>query len=557
MVTSPHTSPIVLESDTDGVSYSLDQALLQLLEDGLGTSVAIIDGLTGEVLVSPPDHPLRDWSVYGELCCEVARRQKPEYLGEEDPFLVFAVPFVDEKERPLVAVGLFLSREIHSENDFRRAASLLDLRTEGFEEWTRRQSAWAPATLSTLGTLLMQLAEHRQQNSELKSEADNLSVHLASTFEEISLLHRLSQNLKLSKNEEELGEIALEWLQEVIPAEGIAMQYYTAGDQGKKSAAKIRTSPMFLTTGHCPLSNSEYSGLMKYMAVAKAPHPVVVNLAVTLRSDWPWSAVHQAIAAPLIQGDDLFGFIAVFNHKGGEEFGTGEANLLGSVAAILSIHCGNIELYRKQSELMTGIVRVLTSAIDAKDQYTCGHSDRVARIAVRLAEELGCDAHIQNTIYLAGLLHDIGKIGIEDQVLRKPGKLNAEEYEHIKQHVEVGHRILRDLNKLEDVLPVVLHHHESWDGGGYPNKLAKESIPLAARIVAVADAYDAMSSDRPYRKGMPQEKIDEILRTGAGQQWDPQVIDAFFRAHNDICSISEQSHEESSSISEYLHHRKH
>ena len=194
--------------------------------------------------------------------------------------------------------------------------------------------------------------------------------------------------------------------------------------------------------------------------------------------------------------------------------------------------------------MLAGIVRALTSAIDAKDPYTCGHSDRVARVAVRLAEELGCDAKTLNTLYLAGLLHDIGKIGVNDAVLHKAGKLSDDEYAHIKQHVNIGHRILNDLAKLEDVLPVVLHHHESWDGGGYPHRLATQRIPLPARIVAVADAFDAMSSDRPYRKGMPDEKVEEILRAGAGQQWDPEVVDAFFRVREDIRRICREGNDE-------------
>ena len=142
------------------------------------------------------------------------------------------------------------------------------------------------------------------------------------------------------------------------------------------------------------------------------------------------------------------------------------------------------------------------------------------------------------SMYLSGLLHDIGKVGIEDSVLRKPGKLTDEEYEHIKQHVNIGHKILFDLGKLEHVLPVVLYHHESWDGGGYPKQLGAEAIPLSARIVAVADAFDAMGSDRPYRMGMPDEKIDKIFRKGAGQQWDPDVVAAFFRIRDDVREIA-------------------
>src|SRR5206468_868648 len=131
----------------------------------------------------------------------------------------------------------------------------------------------------------------------------------------------------------------------------------------------------------------------------------------------------ELVIVSLCEGENCFGWLAAFNHTQGEEFGTIEANLLSSVAAILGIHSGNSELYQQQREFFAGVVGALTSAIDAKDPYTCGHSDRVARVAVRLAEELGCDKKQLDTIYLSGLLHDVGKIGIDDNVLRKPAKL--------------------------------------------------------------------------------------------------------------------------------------
>jgi putative nucleotidyltransferase with HDIG domain len=185
----------------------------------------------------------------------------------------------------------------------------------------------------------------------------------------------------------------------------------------------------------------------------------------------------------------------------------------------------------------------MSSAIDAKDPYTRGHSDRVARVSVRLAEEMGCDEEVIRTLYLGGLLHDVGKIGIDDGVLRKPGKLTDAEYDHIKTHAEIGYRILRGLRKMGHVLPIVLHHHESWDGKGYPFGLTAQNIPFLARIVAVADAFDAMSSDRPYRQGMEDEKLDAIFRAGAGKQWDPDVVAAFFSARDDVRTISRREPE--------------
>jgi HD-GYP domain-containing protein (c-di-GMP phosphodiesterase class II) len=143
-------------------------------------------------------------------------------------------------------------------------------------------------------------------------------------------------------------------------------------------------------------------------------------------------------------------------------------------------------------------------------------------------------------LYMAGLLHDIGKIGINDAVLRKPGKLTPEEFDHIKQHPELGYRILADIKQLASVLPAVLHHHEQWDGRGYPFQLAGDQIPRIARIVAVADAYDAMTSDRPYRRGIAIEKVEELFQAGAGRQWDAEVIQAYFAARADIRAIASE-----------------
>jgi putative nucleotidyltransferase with HDIG domain len=264
----------------------------------------------------------------------------------------------------------------------------------------------------------------------------------------------------------------------------------------------------------------------------------VVNRRFTAADGWPFPDIRQLVVVPMSEGERVFGWLAIFNHRHDREFGTVEASLLNSIGSMMGIHSSNRDLYRMQSEFLASVVRAFTSAIDAKDPYTCGHSDRVARVAVRLAKELDCDAELLHTLYMAGLLHDIGKIGIDDAVLRKPDKLSQAEFEHIKEHPELGFRILADIAQLAAVLPAVLHHHEQWDGRGYPMKLVADQIPLIARIVAVADAFDAMSSDRPYRKGMSIEMVNQIFQKGAGQQWDPEVIAAYFSAYDDIVEIA-------------------
>jgi len=211
-----------------------------------------------------------------------------------------------------------------------------------------------------------------------------------------------------------------------------------------------------------------------------------------------------------------------------------ELQLLGSVGTILGIPSCNLGLYQKQSELFSGLVQSITHAIDAKDHYTSGHVNRVAKLSVALAKQMGLDKESLETVYLGGLLHDVGKIGLDDSILNKPGQLTVEEYDQVKQHPEFGYSILKGIQELDEVLPIVLHHHENWDGSGYPHRLAGNEIPIMARIVAVADAFDAMSSDRPYRNGLPNEEVDSILREGAGVQWDARVIEAFFAIRSDI-----------------------
>src|SRR5208283_3003437 len=210
------------------------------------------------------------------------------------------------------------------------------------------------------------------------------------------------------------------------------------------------------------------------------------------------------------------------------------------VASLIAAQASNARTYAELKELLFGIIRALTAAIDAKDPYTSGHSERVARIAVRLAEELGMPAQKRSNLYLAGLLHDIGKIGVDDFLLKKSGPLTPEEYRKIQAHVEIGVTILKDLKKLSHILPGVRHHHESLDGTGYPDRLSGEQIPLEARILAVADSFDAMSSDRHYRKRLTPMQIDDVFQKGRGQQWDCSVVDALFACRRDLEAIRQK-----------------
>jgi putative two-component system response regulator len=174
-------------------------------------------------------------------------------------------------------------------------------------------------------------------------------------------------------------------------------------------------------------------------------------------------------------------------------------------------------------------VKVLAGAIDAKDPYTRGHSDRVRRLSMRIAAKLGFSQEKLENLVFGALLHDIGKIGIRDEVLQKKGQLSPEEYEYIQQHPLIGVKILEGIDFFKDKIPLIRSHHEQYDGSGYPDGLIGEVIPLEARIIAVPDAFDAMTSLRPHRRAIPVNEVIEEMEKGKGKQFDPQILEIFLR----------------------------
>lgn len=224
------------------------------------------------------------------------------------------------------------------------------------------------------------------------------------------------------------------------------------------------------------------------------------------------------------------------------EFGEFEAGLMGAAANALATHARNGQVLESRNSIVSGTIRSLVNAIDAKDHYTCGHSDRVAEYARQIAATMSLGEEFCERIYLTGLLHDVGKIGVPDDVLQKPGRLTDDEFRKIQEHPVIGHDILKELAVFDYVLPGVLHHHEAVDGSGYPHGLRGDEIPLDARILAVADAYDAMTSDRPYRDGMSSVRAEAIIADGAGTQWDSECVIAFQRCIDGIRLIGHQPH---------------
>lgn len=492
------------------------RALALILRDEFSVPFAFFDITTGEPVrwgQEAVEVPL-DVSLLGEVAAEGRARVVP--LSEER-YLV-ALLLYEAGKAVLVAAG--------------ELTGLARTVPEAVEERTRLQK-WAQAVSDRL-RLTDQLQGQRRQDEEQAAQVQ-------SAWEVVLTTAHLTRGVRIhrepAKNRHRILEVAhgllgaqaLAWVpQQLDELVAIHGESVLAPADWRNLAGALSQNPN--TNHHEPIVMNEFQ---KTAWGARFP-PVASLLAFPVN--------HQGVV----------GWVVAINKRrpagksGGTEasettaFRRSDAALLTPFVALVELHARAGRRYQDLKDLLVGLTRSLTAALDAKDSYTYGHSERVARIAVELGRELGLEGDELADVYLAGLLHDVGKIGIRDAVLGKMEALTPEEFEHIKRHVTIGYSILSDLRQIRNLLPGVLYHHERWDGRGYPEGLAGEAIPLLARVLSVADAYDAMSTTRPYRDAIPCRRVEDILQQGAGTQWDRRVIEAFLRCKHKIHTIRQR-----------------
>ncbi len=249
------------------------------------------------------------------------------------------------------------------------------------------------------------------------------------------------------------------------------------------------------------------------------------------------------ICAELTSYDVPLGVINVTNKEKNQAFSEQDLKTLSFIANTASIAIHNQQNRKKLEQSYFDTVSALIMALEARDTYTKGHSVRVMNYSEGIAHQLGVDSSMMKVIRDAAILHDIGKIGIRDDVLLKGGLLNPEELEEVRKHPEISGTIIKAISSLQEAGLIVSQHHERYDGQGYPKKMKKEEIHIGARVMAVADAFDAMSSHRPYRKALEHEDVLNELRNGSGKQFDPDCVQALF-SHLDSLNASEKKPEE-------------
>jgi len=531
------STELELDAATDGrtdpgvsqllpVAELFDPAIRQMQHDSvlLGLPLVCVDVAHGLVLGSTDSNHLTFLPT--EICEWLIGLRGPAVLEYSAEINFCALPLPPSDLAPLAAVGFTASPAALGSSDVVLAASAQNWSQSRLDRWAARQTYCPTRHLEVLLDLVRRDQEQQRRHDDLEFEIEQLSDQIESTYEEISLLHSLTRNLQISRCPHDLADLCLSRMQAIIRADADVIWF--ADRQGGTHS---------LVRGDVPFDDIGMARLLARFDDHDWSRPLVKNdvAGTLLGADFP--GLDGFAIVPIAQGTHRFGWILSCNLPDGQEYGTVEASLLNSIATILGTHLRNIDLYQQHQALLLSFVRSLVSTLDAKDPYTRGHSERVALVARRLGEELQLPENDLQDIYLSGLLHDIGKIGVDDRILQKPGSLTDEEFLEIQRHPMVGYSILKGMKNLHRVLPGVRNHHESYNGTGYPDGLAGEDIPLMARILAVADSFDAMGSDRPYRTGLPLEKVEEIFRRGAGQQWDADVIDAYFSARDDIRSL--------------------
>ena len=438
------------------------------------------------------------------------------------PGAVLAVfPCVERRQ-----IGAFLvlagrSVDFNLTEQVLRVCSRLGLDAAWLGQQAEELIAYDEPAIQRQARLVIGIFDDQMRLAGLASELNSLSGHLADAYEELSLIYQISGGMRINRPPNDFFKQACLDVLEVMGVQGLGVALNAETLPGHE--------PVLYGALSLPPGTVHRLADLLIPALGERKGPLLVNdLAADKSFDWLAKHVRQLMAVPLQRQDMVMGCLYALNKSTGD-FDSQDSKLLNSIANESAIYLENAILFDDVHGLMMGLLHALTSAVDAKDTYTCGHSERVALLARELSLEAGMGDAFGQRVYMTGLLHDVGKIGVPESVLQKTGRLTPEEFEQMKKHPQIGARILQDIKQISDLLPGVLHHHERFDGRGYPTGLTGENIPLMGRIICLADCFDAMTSNRTYRKALPLEVALTEIRRCSGTQFDPSLAEAFLR----------------------------
>jgi putative nucleotidyltransferase with HDIG domain len=432
-----------------------------------------------------------------------------------------AAPYVERRQ--VLGIPILAGRSI----DFRTGEDVLAacgrLRLDA--TWLAGQADSLPAysreALTRQLTLASGMLHDQLKLSGMQFELNSLSEQLANSYEELSLIYQISGGMRVNRNASDFFKQACQDVLDVMNVQGVGVCLL--------GEAQSRVDPVLYGAAKMPPEALRrlLDDLMPLLKKRKGP-VLVADTASDENFSWVADSLSSFLAVPLQRQHEILGCMFAVNKQAGV-FDSVDSKLLNSIATESAIYVENSSLYSDVHGLMMGLLHSLTSAVDAKDAYTCGHSERVALLSRHLAQQIGLSDPEVDEVYMAGLLHDVGKIGVPESVLQKTGRLTTEEFDQMKKHPQIGARILADVKQIKALIPGVLHHHERYDGKGYPAGLSGTNIPLMGRIICLADCFDAMTSNRTYRKALPLEVAVTEIRRCAGTQFDPALAEAFVK----------------------------
>ena len=484
---------------------------------------------TAGVVVEEPAEPglAGLWLRSGSVASLVAAAAR-EWAGNDRPSIrrlmpgCWLIPVPEEHRRRCTGMSLILAMgpELTKSEVFESSCRSARLDVEATRMAIGRLAVYDEASAWRTAASLQWMAKDLAQLHEYQDAVSGFTNELTDSYETIDLLYGLGRSMLDLDRPEKFVSFLCDRLYETMPFGWAAVRFEATESSVGSLADQI------VVRGEPPMRENDLSRAIAGLR-AKVP-PENRGFILNGSADFGSRADGRTLVQPIVRAGTIAGFLIVGDKHGGDpQISSYDTQLLEAAAAFTGAFLENAQLYRDHRAMFMGSMKALTAAIDAKDRYTCGHSERVAMLAANLARAAGMDAAHCERVHICGLLHDVGKIGVPEAVLCKPGRLNEAEFALIKLHPEIGHRILRDIPQLHDILPGVLHHHERWDGAGYPHRIKGEDIPLSARLLALADTFDAMSSNRSYRSALPREVVLEEIRKQAGAQFDPALAPLF------------------------------
>ncbi|NUQ52168.1 MAG: HD-GYP domain-containing protein [Phycisphaerales bacterium] len=499
---------------------------------GLGIPTLAIDG--AGALVPGPHATLADRLVSTAAFVDPLLAAASLWAGQPAPGVAelftgchaAPIPVEERRRRNGYTVALAFTPAMLSQPAFFEACSAAGVAHQEAHAALAPIATQTPESIAQLRSFLRWMAVDVAQSADQSEAAGVLTSELSASYEQLDAVYDIGRAIGDLTNPPKFVGATCKRLRAALSFDFVAARF--ADDPAVTPDLRGTT----ILNGRSPIRDDEDNEEL-------ASRSLGVLMRLTPGRDWsiiepgpdsPLAPASQTLVQPLIREGRVIGAIIAANKTGSDPaISSHDTQLIHAAGGFVNAYLENSALYLEQKQLFMGTIQAVTASIDAKDHYTRGHSERVSHLSELLARALGLPDREVEWVRVSGLVHDVGKIGVPEAVLTKPGRLTDDEFAAIKRHPEIGHNILRAVAPLGPALPGVLSHHERWDGDGYPNGLAGEEIPLIARIIGLADTFDAMSSNRSYRSALTREKVLAEITRCAGQQFDPKLAPLFVR----------------------------